>query len=184
MYKRQVHDTGVETRLRGTEQERRDAARARLEASVGDLGGRRVVLLAPTWRDGAADPVVPTPAEWAAVESWLAAHDAVLVVRPHPLAVGDWSHRSDAVRLLDSALEPEVMRVLETQGPGAGGEVQLTDAMAQMIGSQPFHAVTFAGRRFDCGSKLGFVEATLALALEREDIGAEVRKVAERLLAQ
>lgn len=98
--------------FRGSEQERRDAARARLEASVGDLGGRRVVLLAPTWRDGAADPVVPTPAEWAAVESWLAAHDAVLVVRPHPLAVGDWSHRSDAVRLLDSALEPEVMRVL------------------------------------------------------------------------
>lgn len=81
-------------------------------------------------------------------------------------------------------LQPEVMRVLETQGPGAGGEVQLTDAMAQMIGSQPFHAVTFAGRRFDCGGKLGFVEATLALALEREDIGAEVRKVAERLLAQ
>ena len=80
-------------------------------------------------------------------------------------------------------LQPEVMRVLETQGPGAGGEVQLTDAMAQMIGNQPFHAVTFAGRRFDCGSKTGFVEATLALALEREDMGAEVRAMAERLLA-
>ncbi len=79
-------------------------------------------------------------------------------------------------------LQPEVMRTLETQGKGAGGEIQLTDAMARMIGSQPFHAVTFAGRRFDCGSKVGFVEATLALALEREDIGAEVRQVAERLL--
>ena len=43
--------------------------------------------------------------------------------------------------------------------------------MARMIGTQPFHAVTFAGRRFDCGSKVGFVEATLALALEREDMG-------------
>ncbi|WP_137680620.1 UTP--glucose-1-phosphate uridylyltransferase GalU [Aurantiacibacter suaedae] len=81
-------------------------------------------------------------------------------------------------------LQPEVMRTLETQGKGAGGEIQLTDAMARMIGTQPFHAVTFAGRRFDCGSKLGFVEATLALALEREDMGDEVRAMAERLLAE
>ncbi|MGX7951321.1 UTP--glucose-1-phosphate uridylyltransferase [Tsuneonella sp. HG249] len=80
-------------------------------------------------------------------------------------------------------LQPEVMRTLEAQEKGAGGEIQLTDAMAKMIGTQPFHAVTFAGRRFDCGSKTGFVEATLALALEREDMGAEVRAMAERLLA-
>ncbi|MXO75537.1 UTP--glucose-1-phosphate uridylyltransferase [Altererythrobacter aerius] len=79
-------------------------------------------------------------------------------------------------------LQPEVMRVLEAQEAGAGGEIQLTDAMARMIGGQPFHAVTFAGRRFDCGSKLGFVEATLALALEREDMGSEVRAIAQRLL--
>ncbi|MEO0061536.1 MAG: hypothetical protein RLZZ08_96 [Pseudomonadota bacterium] len=81
-------------------------------------------------------------------------------------------------------LQPEVMRTLEGQGKGAGGEIQLTDAMARMIGQQPFNAVTFAGRRFDCGSKTGFVEATLALALEREDMGAEVRRIAERLLAR
>ena len=80
-------------------------------------------------------------------------------------------------------LQPEVMRVLEAQEKGAGGEIQLTDAMAKMIGNQPFHAVTFDGKRYDCGSKTGFVEATLALALEREDIGAEVRAMAERLLA-
>ncbi|MGX7927439.1 UTP--glucose-1-phosphate uridylyltransferase GalU [Tsuneonella sp. HG094] len=80
-------------------------------------------------------------------------------------------------------LQPEVMRTLEAQEKGAGGEIQLTDAMARMIGDQPFHAVTFAGRRFDCGSKTGFVEATLALALEREDMGEEVRRIAERLLA-
>lgn len=79
-------------------------------------------------------------------------------------------------------LQPEVMRVLEGQEKGAGGEIQLTDAMARMIGTQPFHAVTFEGRRFDCGSKLGFVEATLALALERDDMGAEVRAMAQRLL--
>ncbi|GMM91961.1 UTP--glucose-1-phosphate uridylyltransferase GalU [Qipengyuania sp. MTN3-11] len=81
-------------------------------------------------------------------------------------------------------LQPEVMRLLESQEKGAGGEIQLTDAMAKMIGTQPFHAVTFEGRRYDCGSKLGFVEATLALALERDDMGAEVRGMAERLLAK
>jgi UTP--glucose-1-phosphate uridylyltransferase len=80
-------------------------------------------------------------------------------------------------------LQPEVMRTLVDQEKGAGGEIQLTDAMARMIGNQPFHAVTFTGRRFDCGSKTGFVEATLALALEREDMGTEVRAIVQRLLA-
>lgn len=79
-------------------------------------------------------------------------------------------------------LQPEVMRTLEGQEKGAGGEIQLTDAMARMIGEQPFHAVTFNGRRFDCGSKVGFVEATLALALERPDMGEAVRAMARRLL--
>ena len=79
-------------------------------------------------------------------------------------------------------LQPEVMAVLEGQEKGAGGEIQLTDAMAQMIGKQPFHAVTFDGKRYDCGSKVGFVEATLALALERPDMGDEVRAMAKRLL--
>ena len=81
-------------------------------------------------------------------------------------------------------LQPEVMRTLENQEKGAGGEIQLTDAMARMIGEQPFHAVTFGGRRFDCGSKTGFVEATLALALERPDMADEVRAIMERLLAR
>jgi len=79
-------------------------------------------------------------------------------------------------------LQPEVMRVLERQDVGAGGEIQLTDAMAQMIGQQPFHAVTFAGQRYDCGSKLGMVEATLALALQRPDLADDVRAMAQRLL--
>jgi UTP--glucose-1-phosphate uridylyltransferase len=81
-------------------------------------------------------------------------------------------------------LQPEVMRVLEHQGKGAGGEIQLTDAMAQMIGQQPFHAVTFAGKRYDCGSKIGLVEATLAIGLEREDMRDEVRAMATRLLGK
>jgi UTP--glucose-1-phosphate uridylyltransferase len=78
-------------------------------------------------------------------------------------------------------LQPEVMRVLEHQGKGAGGEIQLTDAMAQMIGEQPFHAVTFDGARYDCGSKVGYIEANLAVALSRPDMADEVRAVARRL---
>jgi UTP--glucose-1-phosphate uridylyltransferase len=79
-------------------------------------------------------------------------------------------------------LQPEVMGLLETQGKGAGGEIQLTDSMAKLIGQQPFHAVTFNGRRFDCGSKLGFVEATLAIALDRPDLADDVRAIATKLL--
>ncbi|WP_373476006.1 UTP--glucose-1-phosphate uridylyltransferase GalU [Sphingorhabdus sp.] len=79
-------------------------------------------------------------------------------------------------------LQPEVMRILEGQGKGAGGEIQLTDAMAQMIGQQPFHAVTFDGNRYDCGSKVGYIEANLAVALERPDMAVEVRAIAINLL--
>jgi UTP--glucose-1-phosphate uridylyltransferase len=72
-------------------------------------------------------------------------------------------------------LQPEVMRVLENQARGAGNEIQLTDAMAQMIGTQPFHGFKFEGRRFDCGDKAGFITANIALALDRSDIGPDVR---------
>lgn len=72
-------------------------------------------------------------------------------------------------------LQPDVMRTLENQEAGAGGEIQLTDAMARMIGSQAFHAVTFDGQRFDCGSKAGYLEANIALALERDDLADHVR---------
>lgn len=72
-------------------------------------------------------------------------------------------------------LQPQVMHVLAAQQKGAGGEIQLTDAMAQMIGQQPFHAVTFDGKRYDCGSKAGYVEANIAVALDRNDIGPHIR---------
>lgn len=81
-------------------------------------------------------------------------------------------------------LQPEVMRILETQEAGAGGEIQLTDAMAQMIGKQPFHGMTFDGQRYDCGSKVGYVEANLALALAHPEIGDDIRVIAEKLLAK
>ena len=60
-------------------------------------------------------------------------------------------------------LQPEIMGVLDAQEKGAGGEIQLTDAMAKLIGKQPFHAVTVDAVRHDCGDKAGFVLANLAL---------------------
>jgi UTP--glucose-1-phosphate uridylyltransferase len=72
-------------------------------------------------------------------------------------------------------LQPEVMAILETQARGAGNEIQLTDAMAQMIGTQAFHAYKFAGRRFDCGDKAGFITANIALALDRPDLAPMLR---------
>ena len=67
-------------------------------------------------------------------------------------------------------LMPEVFAVLDQQKPGAGGEIQLTDAMAALIGRQPFHGYRFDGRRFDCGDKLGYLEAIVAMASKRADL--------------
>lgn len=72
-------------------------------------------------------------------------------------------------------LQPEVMEILSEGKRGAGNEVQLTDAMAGLIGKQPFHAVAFDGVRHDCGDKAGHVIANIAYALEREDVGPAVR---------
>ncbi|SFJ11976.1 UTP--glucose-1-phosphate uridylyltransferase [Sphingomonas sp. NFR04] len=79
-------------------------------------------------------------------------------------------------------LQPEVMRILENQGKGAGGEIQLTDAMQKMIGDQPFHGVTFQGTRYDCGDKAGFIQANLAVALSRPDLEPAVRAFAQKAL--
>ncbi|WP_118858009.1 UTP--glucose-1-phosphate uridylyltransferase [Sphingomonas mesophila] len=81
-------------------------------------------------------------------------------------------------------LQPEVMGVLDAQEPGAGGEIQLTDAMARLIGRQPFHAVTVDAVRYDCGTKLGFVTANLALGLADAEIGADLRNYASSSMSQ
>jgi UTP--glucose-1-phosphate uridylyltransferase len=73
-------------------------------------------------------------------------------------------------------LQPDVMRVLDSQESGAGGEIQLTDAMAKLIGTQPFHAVEVDAVRHDCGDKAGYVLATLKLALQRQDLGPQLRE--------
>jgi UTP--glucose-1-phosphate uridylyltransferase len=58
---------------------------------------------------------------------------------------------------------------------GAGNEVQLTDGMARMIGNKPFHGLRYEGRRFDCGDKIGFLEAQIAFALKRPEMAPSVR---------
>ncbi|RAN32628.1 UTP--glucose-1-phosphate uridylyltransferase GalU [Hyphomonas pacifica] len=72
-------------------------------------------------------------------------------------------------------LQPEVFDLLENQDPGAGGEIQLTDAMARQMESQDFYAYEFDGKEYDCGSKAGYFEAVLAHALDNEEI-AEAAK--------
>lgn len=74
-------------------------------------------------------------------------------------------------------LQPEIFDHLELQQRGAGNEIQLTDAMAKLIGTQPFHGLRFEGTRFDCGDKVGFIEATLAHALKRPDMADKVREM-------
>lgn len=73
-------------------------------------------------------------------------------------------------------LQPEIFTHLSAFETGAGGEIQLTDAMAKLIGTQPFHAMRFKGQSYDSGSRLGFIEANLAYASQDPDIGAAVRK--------
>lgn len=73
-------------------------------------------------------------------------------------------------------LQPEVMQVLNEQERGAGGEIQLTDAMARLIGHQPFHALKVDAVRYDCGDKAGFVIANLAMALQRADVAPKIRE--------
>jgi UTP--glucose-1-phosphate uridylyltransferase len=67
------------------------------------------------------------------------------------------------------------MRVLDAQEAGAGGEIQLTDAMAKLIGRQPFHALTVNAERYDCGDAAGFVLANLAMAMKRDDVAPKLR---------
>ena len=78
-------------------------------------------------------------------------------------------------------LQPEIFAILAGQEKGAGGEIQLTDAMLTLLKRQPFYALRYEGRAFDCGSKIGFLSANIAYALARPDlataISAEIKKL-------
>jgi UTP--glucose-1-phosphate uridylyltransferase len=77
-------------------------------------------------------------------------------------------------------LQPEVFVELDRQERGAGNEIQLTDAMARTIGRVPFHGYRFKGKRYDCGNRLGFIEANIAFALARDDMSADVKEILTR----
>jgi UTP--glucose-1-phosphate uridylyltransferase len=79
-------------------------------------------------------------------------------------------------------LQPRIFTILENQTRGAGGEIQLTDAMIRLAQEQPFHGVKFEGRSFDCGSKIGFLTANVAYALARKDIAPAFRDELKQLL--
>jgi UTP--glucose-1-phosphate uridylyltransferase len=80
-------------------------------------------------------------------------------------------------------LQPEIFALLEKQKPGAGGEIQITDAMQQLAKMQPFYGLKFEGRAYDCGSKLGFLTANIAYALERDDLAPALIEEINLLLA-
>jgi UTP--glucose-1-phosphate uridylyltransferase len=81
-------------------------------------------------------------------------------------------------------LQPEILEILGTQERGAGGEIQLTDAMIQLARQQPFYGLQFAGRSFDCGSKIGFLAANVSYALARPDIAPGFRAEIDKILGE
>ncbi len=78
-------------------------------------------------------------------------------------------------------LQPEIFGHLAAFEKGAGGEIQITDAMSKLIGKQPFHGLRFEGTRYDCGSRLGFLEANIAFGLIDSELGGDVRHMIDRL---
>jgi UTP--glucose-1-phosphate uridylyltransferase len=81
-------------------------------------------------------------------------------------------------------LQPEIFDLLETQAGGAGGEIQITDSMIKLAKTQPFYGLKFDGRSFDCGSKIGFLAANIAYALERSDLGPALREEIKALVGK
>ena len=74
-------------------------------------------------------------------------------------------------------LTPSIFGHLENTGKGAGGEIQLTDGMVKLLGTEPFHGLRFEGARYDCGDKIGFLEANIAFGLARSDVAPDLRRI-------
>ena len=81
-------------------------------------------------------------------------------------------------------LQPELMKLLKDQEAGAGGEIQLTDAMARLMEDQSFHAFVYDGQDYDCGSKIGYLEAVMAYAKIHPDIGEEAKALIKRMAGE
>ncbi len=80
-------------------------------------------------------------------------------------------------------LQPEIFGEIEKQEPGAGGEIQITDAMIRLMGRQPFYGLQYRGTTYDCGDKVGFLAANVAFALDRQDVGPAFRAALKKILA-
>jgi len=79
-------------------------------------------------------------------------------------------------------LQPEIFYELEAKQVGTGGEIQLTDSMARLIGKQPFHGLRYQGTRYDCGDKIGFIQANVAFALAHPEMGGDVREALKKII--
>lgn len=79
-------------------------------------------------------------------------------------------------------LQPEIFAEIEKQAPGAGNEIQITDAMIRLMARQAFHGLRYKGTTYDCGDKVGFLAANVAFALDRPDVGPGFRAALERIL--
>ncbi len=133
----------VDVLSQGTPEERASSARARIEAAVGDLpAGARVVLYAPTWRDGAPDPGVPSAAEWRVIVDVLERRNAVLLVRSHPLGAGEYRppFSTARVRGIGSAVVPDITPLL----PGLDALITDYSSLAFDAGLVPLPVVYFA----------------------------------------
>jgi UTP--glucose-1-phosphate uridylyltransferase len=80
-------------------------------------------------------------------------------------------------------LQPDIFRTILQVTPGAGGEIQITDAMIRLLAEQPFWGMVFEGTTYDCGDKIGFLSANVAYGLEREDLGSEFKAALKRIIA-
>ena len=145
----------------------RPGALKQMVEAYNELGGNMVATMNVSREDTSKYGVI-TPGER------VGKHIAVegLVEKPHPEDAP--STQAVVGRYI---LQPEVMDHLNKKMVGAGGEIQLTDAMAQLVGKQPFHALEFEGTRFDCGSKIGWLMANLSMAAEDPMMANEIRQL-------
>jgi UTP--glucose-1-phosphate uridylyltransferase len=140
--------------------------------SVHEQTGGNVVLVdeIPRSASGQYGMIEPGPTSESAIEV------ISMVEKPPPSAAP-----SNLAIVGRYVLTAPVMQILETTAAGAGGEIQLTDALLACLGTRPFHAVRLQGQRYDCGSKAGFIEATINLALQRDDLREDVQRLVNSL---
>lgn len=144
----------VDVLSHGDADERRARARARLGELLGPVGESRIVLYAPTWRDGAPDPATPTQAEWGSIVEVLTRHDAVLAIRSHPLGGGDYTppEATDRVRGLGSDVAADVTPLL----PGMDALVTDYSSLAFDAGLVPLPTVFLAPDAEEYARSRGF----------------------------